>query len=84
MAVTDEEMLGAQRELAECQGLLAAPEGAATWAGLQKLKAAGWVGGGERILLYNTGAGVLYPELLPTRAPVIEDPDRPDALEAVA
>ena len=45
VAVTDEEMLQAQREIAETQGILAAPEGAATWAGLQKLKANGWVSG---------------------------------------
>ena len=83
VAVTDEEMLLAQRELAETQGILAAPEGAATWAGLKRLAGKGWVTGRERILLYNTGAGVLYPELLSIEAPVIEDPDAPGALDAV-
>lgn len=83
VAVTDEEMLRAQRELAEHQGILAAPEGAATWAGLKKLKAAGWVTGREGILLYNTGSGVLYPELLPVDAPVL-DPNEPRALDAVS
>jgi threonine synthase len=82
VAVTDQEMLQAQRELAEHQGILAAPEGAATWAGLMRLRERGWVTGRERILLYNTGAGVLYPELLPGTAPVL-DPDDPRALDAV-
>ena len=83
VAVTDEEMLRAQREMAEHQGILAAPEGAATWAGLKKLLEKGWVTGRERILLYNTGSGVLYPDLLPIEASVIEDPDGPGALDAV-
>ena len=83
VAVTDGEMLVAQRELAETQGVLAAPEGAATWAGLKRLREEGWMAGRERILLYNTGSGVLYPELLPLQAPVIQDPDAPGALDAV-
>ncbi len=83
VAVTDAEMLQAQREMAETQGILAAPEGAATWAGLKRLRECGWVTGRERILLYNTGSGVLYPELLPIEAPVIQDPDAPGALDAV-
>ena len=82
VAVTDEEMLQAQREMAEAQGILAAPEGAATWAGLKKLNGQGWVTGRERILLYNTGSGVLYPELLPVDAPVL-DPNDAHALDAV-
>jgi len=82
VAVTDEEMVQAQREMAEAQGILAAPEGAATWAGLKKLKVQGWVTGRERILLYNTGSGVLYPELLPVDAPVL-DPNDAHALDAV-
>ena len=76
-------MLQAQHELAEAQGILAAPEGAATWAGLKRLWANGWVTGRERILLYSTGSGVLYPELLPIEAPVIQDPDAPGALDIV-
>lgn len=83
VAVTDAEICQAQREMAEAQGVLAAPEGAAAWAGLKELHASGWVAGRERILLYNTGAGVLYPEVLPRGAPVL-DPDDPRALNAVA
>lgn len=83
VAVTDAEMLQAQGELAAVQGVLAAPEGAATWAGLKKLVAAGWVGPGERIVLFNTGAGLKYPDLLPREAPVL-DPDDPQALRQVA
>jgi threonine synthase len=82
VAVTDVEMLRAQREMAENQGILAAPEGAATWAGLKKLREKGWVTGRERILLYNTGSGVLYPELLPVDTPVL-DPNDPGVLDVV-
>lgn len=83
VAVTDEEMVQAQREMAENQGILAAPEGAATWAGLKKLLTIGWVTVRQRILLYNTGSGVLYPELLSIDAPVIQDPNASGALDAV-
>lgn len=83
IAVTDEEMLRAQREMAETQGILPCPEGGATWAALRKLTAEGRVKSTERIVLFNTGSGLKYPECLPREAPVL-DPDDPKALDAVA
>jgi len=83
IAVTDEELLRAQREIAEMQGILPCPEGGATWAALQKLVAQGAVKPTERIVLFNTGSGLKYPELLPREAPVL-DPNDPKALDAVA
>ncbi|MBI2162958.1 MAG: pyridoxal-phosphate dependent enzyme, partial [candidate division NC10 bacterium] len=83
IAVTDEELLRAQREIAETQGILPCPEGGATWAALQKLVAEGTVKPTERIVLFNTGSGLKYPELLPREAPVL-DPNDPKALDTVA
>ena len=83
IAVTDEEMLRAQREMAETQEILPCPEGGATWAALRKLTAEGRVKSTERIVLFNTGSGLKYPECLPREAPVL-DPDDPKALDAVA
>ncbi|MCC6190439.1 MAG: threonine synthase [Anaerolineales bacterium] len=60
VAVGDDEILAAQRELAQAEGIFAAPEGAATLAGLRRLAAEGWVRPGERVVLFNTGAGLKY------------------------
>jgi threonine synthase len=62
LAVTDAEMLAAGRELAETQGLYAAPEGAATVAAIRKLAVSGWVKPDESIVLFNTGTGYKYAE----------------------
>ncbi len=60
VAVTDEDIAAAQAELARAEGLFAAPEGAATLAGLHKLFAEGWVNPDERVVLFNTGTGLKY------------------------
>jgi threonine synthase len=60
VAVTDEEITAAQRRLAWLEGIFAAPEGAATVAALEKLVAQGWVKADERVVLFNTGAGIKY------------------------
>lgn len=60
VAVSDEEILIAQRRLAEAEGIFACPEGAATLAGLIKLIEDKWVHPDERIVLFNTGTGLKY------------------------
>jgi threonine synthase len=60
VAVSDLEIIEAQKELAGKEGLLAAPEGAATWAALKHLVQAGWVSLDERVVLFNTGSGLKY------------------------
>jgi threonine synthase len=62
VAVTDEEMLAGVRELGASEGVFAAPEGGATWAGLKRLLASGVVRREESVVLFNTGAGVKYLE----------------------
>ena len=62
IAVTDEELLAAAREIGAAEGLFVAPEGAACLPALRKLLAAGEVGADERVVLFNTGAGVKYME----------------------
>jgi len=69
VAVSDDEMLEAGIQLASDQGVYAAPEGAACVAALQKLLASGFFKGDERIVLYNTGSGLKYPEAYSTRFP---------------
>ena len=61
-AVSDEAMLEAVREVGSAEGIFAAPEGAACWAALRRLHAEGKIGSDERVVLFNTGAGVKYLE----------------------
>jgi len=70
LAVSDEEMLEAQRELASSEGLFCQPESATTLAALRKLVAAGRVKGGEGgVVLILTGSGLKTLHLL-VSAPV--------------
>ncbi len=62
ISVSDEEMLRAGRELAELEGIFAAPEGAATVIGARKLAASGWIKPHETVVLFNTGTGYKYAE----------------------
>jgi threonine synthase len=62
ISVTDEELIAATREIGSVEGLFVAPEGAACLPALKKLIATGEVGAGERVVLFNTGAGVKYLE----------------------
>jgi len=62
IAVSDDELLAAVGEIGASEGLFCAPEGAACLSALKKLMEAGEVGRDERIVLFNTGAGVKYLE----------------------
>jgi len=59
VAVTDAQLAGAAREL-QSEGIDACPEGGAALAGALELKARGLIQGGERVVVFNTGAGWLY------------------------
>jgi threonine synthase len=62
VSVTDEELIAATGEIGASEGLFCAPEGAACLPALRKLVATGDVKGDERVVLFNTGAGVKYLE----------------------
>jgi threonine synthase len=62
VSVTDEELIAATREIGASEGLFCAPEGAACLPALRKLIASGKIGQDERVVLFNTGAGVKYLE----------------------
>jgi threonine synthase len=65
IAVTDEELIEATREIGAAEGVFCAPEGAACLPALRKLIAEGQVMSDERVVLFNTGAGVKYLECFP-------------------
>jgi threonine synthase len=76
VAVSDEAILAARRRLARDEGLFVCPEGAATLAAAEHLRATGWIASGDRVLLLNTGTGLKYPE-------TVEDTAEPVPLNAV-
>jgi threonine synthase len=63
VAVSDEAIVAAMREMSRLEGIDACPEGAATLAGLRVLLAQRSVRGNEEIVLFNTGTGLKHPEL---------------------
>jgi threonine synthase len=69
IAVSDDEMLDAGIQLASDEGIYAAPEGAACISALEKLLASGFLKATDRIVIYNTGSGLKYPEAYSTRFP---------------
>lgn len=62
VAVGEEEMLDGMLDLAAEEGCFACPEGGATLAALRQLRASGEVGPQERVVIYDTGSGLKYPE----------------------
>ncbi|MCA1635803.1 MAG: threonine synthase [Acidobacteria bacterium] len=62
IAVTDAELLAAVEEIGALEGIFAAPEGGACLPALRVLLERGEVKPDERVVLFNTGAGVKYLE----------------------
>ncbi|HSB29712.1 MAG TPA: threonine synthase [Pyrinomonadaceae bacterium] len=62
VAVTDDELIEATQEIGASEGVFCAPEGAACLPALRKLISNGSVKPSERVVLFNTGAGVKYME----------------------
>jgi threonine synthase len=58
--VTDSRIHEAWREIGRAEGIFAAPEGAAAWAGLRTLVSEGHVRPEESVVLFNTGTGLSY------------------------
>jgi threonine synthase len=71
VTVTDEEIVAAMSDIARQEGLVASPEGAATVAAVAKMREAGQIGTGDRVLCFNTGAGQKYPETIPGDFPLL-------------
>ena len=69
VAVSDQELLDASLELGAWEGIFAAPEGGACVAALRKLLTHGFLKSHERIVIYNTGAGLKYLEAYSVRFP---------------
>jgi threonine synthase len=76
VSVNDEEILAAQKQLAQFEGLFLCPEGAATLAAALHLKDSGWIQPNESVILLNTGTGLKYPETVTVNIPLLQIEDR--------
>jgi threonine synthase len=79
-AVTDEEIVADMHELARVEGLFACPEGAATYGALKAMVRERRIGADERVVLFNTGAGLKYVDLIHPDLPTFEPAHPPPAL----
>ncbi|MEG6616827.1 threonine synthase [Peptococcaceae bacterium 1198_IL3148] len=80
IAISDEDLLQAQAELAAKEGAFVCPEGASLYAAAKQLKADGWLKADEKVVLLNTGTGLKYPETVNVEVPVLQpDQDIPEA-----
>ncbi len=75
-AVSDEDILKAQKDIASKEGLFICPEGAATLAAARQLTATAWIKPHEKVVLLNTGAGLKYPETIEANPPVLQPDDK--------
>jgi threonine synthase len=64
LAVTDNEIMDALRHWARVEGIFAAPEGAAALAAYRKLRGSGFFGPDDKVVLFNTGSGLKYLEVI--------------------
>jgi threonine synthase len=66
VSATDQEMLEATRHWAAHEGIFAAPEGAACLVAYRKLRATGFFKPEDTVVLFNTGSGLKYLDVLDT------------------
>jgi threonine synthase len=64
VAVSDEEIVRAVYEIAHKEGLFVCPEGAATLVAVRNLVQRKVLSVDENILVFNTGTGIKYPEII--------------------
>ncbi|MFC7787764.1 threonine synthase [Microbacterium sp. MAHUQ-60] len=70
--VSDEDTMAALHAIAEDEGILPCPEGAATIAAAGALRRSGWIAEDDEVVLLNTGAGNKYGEVLGVTLPVLD------------
>ena len=60
VAVDDDAMIGTVREVGSKEGLFVAPEGAACFVALKRLRASGNIESRDQVVIFNTGSGIKY------------------------
>jgi threonine synthase len=62
--VDDEDLKAAVTEIGKVTGLFCAPEGAACWPAVKKLHSQGLIKPEDRVVMFNTGSGLKYLDVL--------------------
>jgi threonine synthase len=62
IAISENDISAAQKEIAQFEGNFICPEGAATFAAARILREKDWIKADETVICLNTGAGIKYPE----------------------
>lgn len=68
VAASDSEMIDAVRSWASDEGVFAAPEGAASLVAYNKLRASGFLRESDKVVLFNTGSGLKYIDVIANAA----------------
>ena len=71
LAVEDAELIADVRLVGRLEGLFWCPEGAANVSAVRRLRATGWLGADDEVVLLNTGTGLILPDTVTVDAPVI-------------
>jgi threonine synthase len=69
VTVTDDEMRATARDVARLEGLFVSLESAATYVAARKLRERGELRGDERVVAFNTAAGLKHADLMESGAP---------------
>lgn len=77
VSATDQEIVEATRQWAKAEGIFAAPEGAACRVAYQKLRANGFLGAADTVVLFNTGSGLKYLDVLDPAVARAPSPAKP-------
>ena len=77
IAATDEEIVDATRHWAKVEGIFAAPEGAACLVAYRKLRASGFFKPEDTVVLFNTGSGLKYLDVLDQSVARAPSPAKP-------
>ncbi|MBV8205504.1 MAG: threonine synthase, partial [Acidobacteria bacterium] len=80
VAATDEEIIEAVFDMATHEGVFAAPEGAAALVAYRKLLEQGYFQRGEKVVLFNTGSGLKYIDVIAGALNRPEPQPRPRAI----
>ncbi len=70
IAIEDDALLADQREVARLEGCFICPEGAACVTAVRRLRESGWLAESDRVVVLNTGTGLIYPDTIPVTAHV--------------
>jgi len=66
ISVSDGEMMAALLLIGKLEGIFVAPEGGATHAAFHKLRQSNWINDNDKVVLFNTGSGHKYYQVLNT------------------